>query len=64
MFDLILWLYSNDSLYLLKPKKMKNTQPDEKEYSAMTIAGLTKEDLVVIAIALVVTTSLFISCLI
>ncbi len=43
---------------------MKNTQPDEKEYSAMTIAGLTKEDLVVIVVALVVTTSLFISCLI
>jgi hypothetical protein len=43
---------------------MKNTQPDEKEYSSMTILGLTKEDLVVIAIALVVTASLFISCLI
>ena len=28
-----------------KTIKMKNTQPDEKEYSSMTILGLTKEDL-------------------
>ena len=40
-----------------KTNKMKNTQPDEKEYSSMTILGLTKEDLVVISIALVVLTT-------
>lgn len=42
----------------------KYTQPDEKEYSNMTIAGLTKEDLVVISIALIAAATLFISLLI
>lgn len=31
----------------------KYTQPDEKEYSTGSIMGLTKEDLVVISIALI-----------
>ena len=42
----------------------KYTQPDEKEYSTGSIMGLTKEDLVVISIALIAAASLFISLLI
>lgn len=42
----------------------KFNTPDEKEYSNMTIMGLTKEDLVVLSIALIATTSLFITYLI